>query len=174
VGLGSARPPEAALARILETAESDLADHAAECGSRLPTSDRFSRAKSQAKSATLEAAEARARQRDLDEIHSAAAALRDRTNRRAGLHPLEEWTAWMSLRLLCERVSRRGGKATRRAAFTEVYAPSCNWAVWMFNVRGEKLLAHHVFRWLLDEARMAQDSHAVELLEKNVRSGHGA
>jgi hypothetical protein len=79
----------------------------------------------------------------------------------------------MSLRLLCERVSRQGGKATRRAAFTEVYAASCNWAVWMFNVRTEKLLAHHVFRWLLDEARLAQDAHAVELLEKNVRSGHG-
>ncbi len=162
LGLGSMRPAEATLCRLLETAERDLAVHAAVLPRGL-----------ESKSQTLEAAASRARRRELDEIQDAAAALRDRTNRRAGIHPLEEWAAWTSLRLSCERVSRQGGTATRRAVFAAVYAPACNWAVWLFNMRLERLLAHHVFRWLLVEAQLADDAQAVALLEKNVKSGHG-
>ena len=163
MGLGATQAADAALGRLIDTAETDLAVHAKEMTSSSPSP-----------SVTLEGAIARARRHDLDEIEAMAAALRDRANRRAAIHPIEEWAAWASLRERCERVSRRGGPVTRRAVFGVVYGPACNWAVWLFNERLEKLLAHQVFRWLLFEAQLTEDARAFDLLERNVRSGSGA
>jgi hypothetical protein len=159
LGLGAHVSADAALVRLLDTAAEDLTVHAhvAEPGA--------------GGCPTLDAVLARARQQDFDEIESGAAAMRSRTQRKEALHPLQEWMAWTSLRLACERVARGGGAQVRRTAFTSAYEPACNWAVWLFNARTEKLLAHLVFRWLLTEARAAHDVQAIHLMEKNMRAG---
>jgi hypothetical protein len=154
--------PQAALSSLLATAESDLA----------PLLDGVPAALL-AKSETLEAAAGRARRRAMDEIESRAHAMAQRTARKTALHVSGEWMEWGALRRLCDRVARDAPDAVRRATFATVYAPACNYAVWLFNVRDEKLLANGIFRWLLEEARFASDAAALKVLEKNVKAGEG-
>ena len=53
-----------------------------------------------------------------------------------------------------------GGLAVRRLAWVPMHREVCNWAVWLWNERKEKVLANAVFRFLQrqrlnDESRIA-------------------
>jgi hypothetical protein len=163
LALGARTSSELIVARVLETVETELAAHL----ETVTASDIQA-------SATLTGAARRARQRDLEDIEAAAKALRDRAAAKTPLHSVSEWLEWAALRDGCGRLTRAGGADGRRTAFAAVYHSACNYAVWLFNVRGERLLANSVFRWLLAQAEFAGDAEAVKLLTKNVAAGDGA
>jgi hypothetical protein len=84
-----------------------------------------------------------------------------------------EWMEWGALRRACDRATSRTSAARHRAVFEAVHAPACNYAVWLFNKRDEKLLANAIFRWLLDHARIVGHTAASETLANNVKLGTG-
>ena len=152
---------DAALARLFEAAESDLAVYAylAPDGTR---------------SATLDAAAGQRRRADLEAIETSAAALRDRTRRAALLAPAEEWTEWTSLRAACERARGDGTNEERcRTVFHAVYDAASGHAVWLFNAQSQKLLANVIFRWLAEEGRNVANDATRALLKKNIACGAG-
>jgi len=153
---------DAVFLRLVESVESDLEVPAARAPAHIV-----------ATSPTLAAAASRARQRDLDEIDLIAKRLTRRTAQKEMLHVIEEWMEWSSLRRLCERVLRDADASVHRAVFTSIFSGTCNYAVWLFNVRGEKLLGNTIFRWLLAVGRGVADEAATKLLTKNVAAGHG-
>jgi hypothetical protein len=155
--------PELAVTRLLDTAEADLAPFIA----RIPSSIL-------SESETLAGASRRARRDAMVEIETLAGAMAQRTARKEPLHVSGEWMEWGALRRSCDRIVSDAGPDVRRAVFATVYGPACNHAVWLFNVRGEKLLANGMFRWLATEARRVNDETALKLLEKNVKAGEGA
>jgi hypothetical protein len=151
-----------ALAHLLDTARRDLAPSVARAHPSLLTA-----------SETLADAARRGRAEAMDEIEELARAMARRTASKTPLHVSSEWMEWGALRSACERVAREAGDEVRRAVFVTVYAPACNYAVWLFNVREEKLLANGIFRWLAAEAKVLRDAAALKVLEKNVRAGEG-
>jgi len=153
---------DAVFLRLVESVERDLEVPAARAPAHIV-----------ATSPTLAAAASRARQRDLDEIDLIAKRLTRRTAQKETLHVIEEWMEWSSLRRLCERVLRDADASVHRAVFTSIFSGTCNYAVWLFNVRGEKLLGNTIFRWLLAVGRGVADEAATKLLTKNVAAGHG-
>ncbi len=153
---------DAALARVLSSAETDLAPYAARFGGQLAT-----------ESETLEAASRRAESRELEEIESLAEALARRTAEKRELPMPSEWMEWGALRHLCDRATRHTSATRHRTVFEAVHAPACNYAVWLFNKREEKLLANAIFRWLLDHARIVGHTSASETLANNVKLGTG-
>ena len=163
LSLGATTTADSWLARLLETAEADL----------MPDVALLPRARI-ARSGTLEAAALRSRHRIMDELETAAEALSARTKSQTELHASGEWMEWSSLKHLYDRalVDTDDGDS-RRAVFAATYAPACNYAAWLFNVRNEKLLANGIFRWLLEEAKLVKDEAAIKLLKKNVRAGVG-
>jgi hypothetical protein len=163
LALGARASADHVAARVLETAEVELSRHVRRAPDRAV-----------AASLTLSKAAERARQRDLEEIEAAAKALQERTAQKTALHVLSEWMEWAALRSQCEKLAREGGAEARRTVFARVYHAACNYAVWLFNKRGEKLLAHAVFRWLLAQGELVGDAEAVKLLTKNVAAGDGS
>jgi hypothetical protein len=45
----------------------------------------------------------------------------------------------------------------------------CSFAVWLFNVRGERPMGNAIFRWLVEQARRVGDERSIELQERNVK-----
>jgi hypothetical protein len=153
---------DTALARVLSSAETDLAPFAARFGGQVA-----------AESETLEGASRQAEARELEDIESLAEALTRRTNEKRELPMPSEWMEWGALRRACDRATSRTSAARHRAVFEAVHAPACNYAVWLFNKRDEKLLANAIFRWLLDHARIVGHTAASETLANNVKLGTG-
>ncbi|WP_428261706.1 hypothetical protein [Haliangium sp.] len=118
-------------------------------------------------SRTLREAERLLRNQLLSEVELAFDALDDRISDRRGLHLLDEWREWMSLRALHARAVAMGGLDLRRLVFPRVHMVSCRLAVWMWNERKEFYAANAMFRWLLDEALRVGDAEAIELQRRN-------
>ena len=69
---------------------------------------------------------------------------------------------------------RRNVRATRLdllRRLTRVRDDLGKLAVWLWTTRGEKTLAHALFRWLLDEATALDDRESVVLQRRNVDCG---
>jgi hypothetical protein len=155
--------PDGLLSGLVARAARDLAPYAERAAASLA-----------AASPTLERARAESRRQDLDALEETADDLSRRAEAQQAVHVFTEWSAWTSLRRRSERLRRACGDEARRAAFDAVYPAACNYAVWLFNVRGEKLLAHGIFRWLHAEAKaVGARSETVGLLAKNMAAGHG-
>jgi hypothetical protein len=103
----------------------------------------------------------------MGEIDFAFDALGQRVDEQRGLSPIEEWREWLALRELHERTSTLGGLDLRRLAFPHVHSNICSLAVWLWNDRGERVIANAMFRWLLDEAMAVGDAEAIELQGNN-------
>lgn len=159
----AARASTALTERWLETVEDDLSHHAW-----------LAAEGATATSPTLTAAARRARRRELDALAFDVRDLERRMAEKLRLHVLEEWMAWSTLRRRCERALRGADPSERRGVFVTVYSGACNYAVWLFNGRGEKLLANRIFRWLLEIGEGVADPSAVTLLKKNIASGDGS
>ena len=109
----------------------------------------------------------------LAELEACCEATRRRAIDRRPLPAADEWREWLAIRGRYERVIALAGPAARRLAWPRVRDDGCKLAVWLWNERGEKTIAHAMFRWLLDEATELQDAEAMELQQKNVNCGPG-
>lgn len=107
----------------------------------------------------------------LEEIEQTCDALHDRVGDKRILPIADEWREWAALRIRYHRVCRLGGLAVRRLAWVPMHREACNWAVWLWNERKEKVLANAVFRFLLAEAELLHDESRIALARKNVDCG---
>lgn len=109
----------------------------------------------------------------LTEVEHATDALHNRTQDKRALPRLDEWHEWARLRTLYLRIGEMGGMPARHLAWTAFHREVCNWAVWLWNVREEKILGNAVFRFLLHEAEALDDERNASLAKKNVTCGIG-
>lgn len=109
----------------------------------------------------------------LTEVEHATDTLHNRTQDQRALPCLDEWREWARLRTRYLRTAEMGGLPARRLAWTAFHRETCNWAVWLWNGRGEKILANTVFRFLLHEAEALDDERSASLAKKNIASGIG-
>ncbi|MBI5497091.1 MAG: hypothetical protein HY904_18900 [Deltaproteobacteria bacterium] len=107
----------------------------------------------------------------LEEVELACEAFRTRAEVRAALPSPDEWAAWLGLRDAVDAAMRRGGPGFRRLAFRAVNQSLTPWAVWLWNERKERPLAHEAFRWMATQASDAGDESAQALHEKNAACG---
>lgn len=107
----------------------------------------------------------------LEEIEQTCDALHDRVGDKRVLPIADEWREWAALRIRYHRVCKLGGLAVRRLAWVPMHREACNWAVWLWNERKEKVLANSVFRFLLAEAELLNDESRIALAQKNVNCG---
>jgi hypothetical protein len=152
---------------------SRIADMAADGLAQLARSRELPLGEIEAPGPTLERAARRLRGDLLSEIEVASSALRRRAVEKRELPAVDEWREWLALRARYEHGTRLAGQEARRLAWPRVRDDACKLAVWLWNVRGEKAIAHAMFGWLLGEARAMSDQEATELQEKNVACGPG-
>ncbi|MFO0572739.1 MAG: hypothetical protein U1A78_01975 [Polyangia bacterium] len=107
----------------------------------------------------------------LGDLEAACQALRGRTLDKRELPRLDEWREWATLRSQYQQVGERGGHGARRLGWTAFHRDVCNFAVWLWNVRSEKILANAVFRFLLAEAEALDDDRSAALAKKNIACG---
>ena len=119
------------------------------------------------------AAARRLRAELLGEIELASSTLRRRCEDKRALPPLDEWREFVALRAAVDGAARLGGLELRRLAFPTLHPDACKLAVWLWNERKERAIAHEVFAWLLHQAQLSGDERAVELQAKNVACGVG-
>jgi hypothetical protein len=107
----------------------------------------------------------------LEDVEQACKALEERAEAKRVLPSPEEWRAWMALRATCERAARQGGPGVRRLMFPTLNERAVSWAVWLWNDRKERMLAHQVFAFMRDEAEAVGDERAHDLHKKNAACG---
>ncbi len=107
----------------------------------------------------------------IEEVEQSCGALHDRTIDKRALPVPDEWREWAALLARYQRVCDLGGLPVRRLAWGPFYHEACNWAVWLWNERKEKVLADAVFRFLLNEAEELEDEGRLPLARKNAASG---
>ncbi len=119
------------------------------------------------------ASRVRARLRDelLGAVEAASEALKRRVDDKRALPSADEWREWANLRATYERGVRCAGDELRRLAFVKVYPEVSAYAVWLFNDRKQRPLGNAIFRWLLAEATVLDDTRASALMAKNVSCG---
>lgn len=107
----------------------------------------------------------------LEQFESATNQLEERTTDQRSLPWLDEWREWAAIRDAYQRIEDFGGSEARRLAWTSLHRQANNWACWLWNARGEKVLANAVFRFLLRESLALGDDRTAQLAKKNVGSG---
>jgi hypothetical protein len=117
----------------------------------------------------LEEARRAYRRHVLQELETRSDALHQRKEEKRKRPSVEEWEEWMQARLAFDRVLHHLGRTSVHRVWSSWHMYICNYGVWLYNDRKERLLGHHIFRWLLDEARLMDDPRAVDLQERNVR-----
>lgn len=154
-----ARGADAAWRALEDAVARDLADIVRQAGlplGRCPTQSRV-----MAEAARL------LRETLMNEVELAFDALLRRVTAERRLAAIDEWREWLSLRALHQRAVLVGGMDLRRMVFPHVHQIACKHAVWLWNQRGQHLLANAIFRWLLTEATTVGDSEAIELQQRN-------
>ena len=106
----------------------------------------------------------------LDQLDIAVAALRSRTEQRQGLPAIFELQEWLGVRRLAGLVARCG-RDGRYQAYEAFQWTVCEQAVWLWNDRREHRLGNAIFRWLLAEAEVLDDTRGIETQKANVRCG---
>jgi hypothetical protein len=104
----------------------------------------------------------------LRNIDLAFRALEQRVDLVRALPAIDEWREFSSLRRLHGEAARVGGLELRRLAFPDVHNRVCKLAVWLWNERAERAIAHAMFQWLLDEATAVGDEMAIDLQRSNL------
>jgi hypothetical protein len=127
----------------------------------------------EATGATVERAAKLLRDGLLAELEAGCEATRRRAVEQRALPAADEWREWLALRERYEEAGALGGAEARRLAWPRVREDVCKLAVWLWNERGERTIAHAMFLWLLDEATELHDADAMELHRKNVACGWG-
>lgn len=107
----------------------------------------------------------------LEQFEAATTKLEERTTDKRVLPWLDEWREWAQIRDSYQRLEEFGGAEARRLGWTALHRQANNWACWLWNARGEKVLANAVFRFLLRESEALGDDRTGQLAKKNVGSG---
>ena len=110
-------------------------------------------------------------QRLLDELEIVADALASRVRARRILAMHEEWREYLAVRGAFARAVAMTGPELQRLGYAIVNPPVCALAVWLWNDRRNRVHAHQMFRWLLREAELAEDTEAIALHRRNVECG---
>ena len=105
----------------------------------------------------------------LSTIELAAERMQQRIDAEQWLPVADEARAWTRLADLYLAGVAAGGDEVRRLLFRVVYHPLCTLSVELYNHRSQRWLSNAITRWLLREARLAEDSRAIELQERNLR-----
>jgi hypothetical protein len=155
------KPSHSDIEQLLATATSDLAMSSLERDIPL--------AALAGKSETLERAYDQVCERLFREIDAHVEPVSRRARDDRARNALEEWVEWAGLHRTIERAHRLGGDRVRHGAFAELHTDLTNYAVWLYNVRRQHLVAHTIFHWLLAEARYVNDEKAIALCAKNIR-----
>jgi hypothetical protein len=108
-------------------------------------------------------------ERLFEELEARIAPLRARVVAERGRPEIEEWLEWAALQQALSRSYALGGERVRRGSFSGIYSDVTSYAVWLYNRRRHHLLAHTLFRWLLVEARWANDDAAIRLCAENAK-----
>jgi len=116
----------------------------------------------------LGAVAARVRKERLAELEEVADRLRQRAKAKRPLPPPDEWREYLQLRAVYRKAIALGGAEIRRLAFTSMYNGVTWQSVWLYNERGERPIAHGMFRWMLGEATAAGDQPAIQAQTNNV------
>lgn len=125
-------------------------------------------------SAGLLAGAARQLREDLlEQVEQMCHHLRARTDAEVALPPPDEWREWCALRGLFQQACALGGPSLQRLAFPTLNADLTHLAVWLWNVRKERTIAHEMFAFLLAQATHVGDARAAELHRQNVQCGVG-
>lgn len=106
----------------------------------------------------------------LDALEIAATGLRQRVESLTDLAPLDELREFASVKDLAAAVVRTGDNG-RALAWDGCQWTVCEIAVRLWNIRGEHRLANAMFRWLLDEATLLNDTRGIETQKANVKCG---
>lgn len=122
---------------------------------------------------TIERATKLLRDELLTELETSCEATRRRAIEKRALPATDEWRESLALRARYERVNELAGPMARRLAWPRMRDDLCKLAVWLWNERNEKTIAHAMFQWLLKEATEMNDSEAIDLQTKNVDCGPG-
>ncbi len=107
----------------------------------------------------------------LGEVETAVGRLAQRAADDRALPSADEWRAWNALRMQVDGAVAQGGENLARLLFPTLQDKLGDHAVWLWNKRKERVLAHDIFKWLRDLARQVGDERAAELQEKNVACG---
>lgn len=124
-------------------------------------------------SPTLERARYLLREALLTELEIACNTTRARATEKRPLPTVDEWQEALLLRKRYQRIHWLVGEEALRIAWSVWNVNLCKLAVWLYNDRNEKTIAHAMFQWLLAEAIERQDQDGIELQRKNVACGPG-
>lgn len=106
-----------------------------------------------------------------DELEAQARALRSRLTAHRDLPPIDEVRefAWFVDRFPVVEATPEGADLLRRRmAFRAIWGPLVDWSSDLYNRRSEPYLFRAVCRWLLAQARLVDDTHAVGVLTHNL------
>jgi len=103
-----------------------------------------------------------------DRVQSAVAVLKRRTQDEGDLASADFWVEWETLRQDWERLVALDPSRSR-GVYATAWSDTCNHAVHLHNVLGERLMAHAVFTFLARYAWEVEATANVDLLEKNAR-----
>ncbi|HEY4002822.1 MAG TPA: hypothetical protein VGO93_28375 [Candidatus Xenobia bacterium] len=120
-------------------------------------------------SGLLAQARRKVRQEIVLELEERSEAISRRKDEKRELAAIEEWDEWTQGRLAYEAAVKKLGRDVMAGIWHPWHTRWCNYGVWLFNERKERLVAHHIFSWLLVEAREMKDDKAVKLETKNSR-----
>ncbi len=100
-----------------------------------------------------------------------AKSLARRADEKIELAIVDEWAELGLLLRAHDRALRIGGEPVRRAAFEALQHPISHYAVWKFNVRHERDLAHEIFVMLLNDALALNLPASIDLYRRNAAAG---
>jgi hypothetical protein len=110
----------------------------------------------------------------LQRLEDACDELARRTEEKIDLSEIDEWCALEEIRGVIREAWPDADPAACATLFRAAYAPVCDHAVRLCNVRGRRYTAAVAFEWLAKLARLSGGSeHERGLLEKNVRACDG-
>ncbi len=124
-------------------------------------------------SGVLEVARRRLRDEMMADVERRASALHARKEVKQAIPPIEEWEEWMLTRQAYQRVVSRMGRESVHLLWGRIHGHVCNYGVWLFNERQQRMLSHHIFNWLLEEATVMGDQKSIDLQTRNKRVTSG-
>lgn len=110
----------------------------------------------------------RRRNARLVHLEDVATRLKRRVDARKVLPPIDEWLEYLQVRAAHEKVVALGGLEVRRLAFAHSYFTISHMAVWLYDKRDERPMAHAMFRWMFQEATALDDAEAIKSQAHNV------
>jgi hypothetical protein len=101
-------------------------------------------------------------------VEGLVAEMARRARERRDLPEPDEWRAWADARRVCDELRADSGSAF--GLFEILFQPLTAYAARLTNVRGRRVLAGDIFRYLRDLAREAGAVYAYDLVDRNAKA----